>query len=113
MLPAFVLVHSPSVGPSTWTPVADRLSARGYPTRVPTLTSVATGTPPFWPHVVDAVLASLTDLPADQPVVLVAHSNAGLFVPVIRKALHHPVLACVFVDASLPARTGETPMPGR
>jgi len=42
--------------------------------------------------------------------VLVAHSNAGLFVPVIRKALHHPVLACVFVDASLPARTGETPV---
>jgi hypothetical protein len=31
MRPAFVLVHSPSVGPSTWRPVADQLTQAGDP----------------------------------------------------------------------------------
>jgi len=47
--------------------------------------------------------------PRGQPVVLVAHSNAGLFVPVVVHAARRPVAGCVFVDASLPCRTGPTP----
>ncbi|MCN9243408.1 alpha/beta hydrolase [Streptomyces sp. RY43-2] len=110
MQPIFVLVHSPSVGPSTWTPVADRLTSAGYRVQVPSLLHVGEGAPPFWPRAVDAVRDDLRRVPADTPVVLVAHSNAGLFLPAIRAGLDHPVAASVFVDAALPARDGETPV---
>jgi hypothetical protein len=104
---AFVLVHSPSVGPLTWQPVADRLTGSGRVAVVPSLLGVADAGPPFWPAVVEAVTAGA---PADVPLVLVAHSNAGLFVPVVAEALRQPVAGCVFVDAALPARTGPTPV---
>ncbi|WP_420035698.1 alpha/beta hydrolase [Streptomyces sp. cg28] len=105
----FVLVHSPSVGPATWRPVAARLEAAGHRVRVPSLLHVGDGGPPFWPRVADAVRADLSGLPDDSPVVLVVHSNAGLFLPVIRTALAgRPVTASVLVDAALPSRTGPT-----
>ncbi len=40
---------------------------------------------------------------------LVAHSNAGLLVPDVVQASRLPVMGCLFVDASLPSRTGPTP----
>lgn len=110
MRPHFVLVHSPSVGPATWRPVAEALAERGYIGHVPDLTRTCTGEPPFWPRIVDAVLAALADVPKQQPIVLVAHSNAGLFVPVIRRAIRRPVAAIALVDAALPAQGGETPV---
>jgi hypothetical protein len=110
MQPIFVLVHSPSVGPSTWRPVADRLAADGYRVRVPELLDVGAGEPPFWPRAVAAVRADLEPVPADAPLVLVAHSNAGLFLPAIRQGLRQPVAASGFVDAALPARGGSTPV---
>lgn len=108
MRPVFVLVHSPSVGPATWRPVAERLAAAGYQARVPSLLGVASGEPPFWPRIAAAVRADLGEVPVDQPLVLVAHSNAGLFLPLIRAGLDQPVACSVFVDAALPARTGPT-----
>ncbi|MGD1223483.1 alpha/beta hydrolase [Streptomyces krungchingensis] len=110
MQPIFVLVHSPSVGPSTWQPVADRLRAAGHQVRVPSLLDVGAGAPPFWPRVVEAVRDDLRQVPVDSPVTLVAHSNAGLFLPVMRSGLDHPVTGSVFVDAALPALTGPTPV---
>jgi hypothetical protein len=111
MRPVFVLIHSPSVGPSTWRPVAGHLTAAGYQVRVPSLLHVASaGTPPFWPAVVDAVRDDLAQVPAGRPLVMVAHSNAGLFLPVIRAGPDHPVTGSVFVDAALPARSGSTPV---
>jgi hypothetical protein len=108
MLPEFVLVHSPSVGPSTWVPVADRLRALGRDAVVPSLRAVGEGDPPFWPRVVEAVAEATRD--SDQPVLLVAHSNAGLFVPVLVTAADQPVHGCLFVDAGLPAREESTPV---
>ena len=108
MQPVFVLVHSPSVGPSSWRPVAERLEGAGYQVRVPSLLEVGSGGPPFWPAVVAAVRDDLSEVPADRPLVLVAHSNAGLFLPAVRVALAHPVVGSVFVDAALPARAGST-----
>jgi len=105
-----VLVHSPSVGPATWAPVAQELARRGYDAVVPSLLDVADGEPPVWPRVAAAVADAVAGVPADRPVVLAAHSNAGLFVPVIRTALRQSVMASVFVDASLPAREGATPV---
>jgi hypothetical protein len=108
--PAFVFVHSLLLGPSTWAPVAARLAARGAVTVVPSLVDVADADdPPFWPHVVAKVNDAVSRLPQAQPIVLVTHSNAGLFVPVVVQAARRPVVGCLFVDAGLPSRTGPTP----
>ncbi|MBR7827677.1 alpha/beta hydrolase [Actinospica sp. MGRD01-02] len=108
MKPAFVLVHSLLLGPSTWLPVADRLTGAGYQACVPSLLKVGEGAPPYWPRAVDAVRAEVGLLPAAVPIVLVAHSNAGLLLPAIRAGLTHRVVGSVFVDAALPARRGST-----
>ncbi|MFC4562491.1 alpha/beta hydrolase [Nocardiopsis mangrovi] len=110
MRPVFVLVHSPSVGPSTWRPVAEQLTSAGHRVRVPSLLHIGTGAAPFWPRVVSAVRDRLRQVPAGSPVTLVAHSNAGVFLPAIRSGLDHPVAGSIFVDAALPARTGPTPV---
>ncbi|GAA4555429.1 alpha/beta hydrolase [Planotetraspora kaengkrachanensis] len=99
----FLLVHSPSVGPSTWTPVAEVLRARGHRAVVPSLVDVTAGPAPYWPRVVDQAAASA---PPEGPVTVVAHSNAGLFVPLIAQALRERVTSCLFVDAALPPRQG-------
>lgn len=107
---AFVLVHSPSVGPLTWAPIAQRLRAAGSTVVVPSLLGVADAGPPFWPSVAEAVRAAVEAIPPGQPVVIVAHSNAGLFVPVVVDALPGRVAGCLFADAALPARAGSTPV---
>jgi hypothetical protein len=108
--PLFVLIHSPFVGPATWRPVADVLLAQQREVVVPSLLEVGLGDPPYWPRVVDAVRGRLADVPPTQPVVLVAHSNAGVFVPVISVGLLNPIAGSVFVDAALPALDGPTPV---
>jgi hypothetical protein len=65
--------------------------------------------PPFWASVVAKVNDAVLGIPRGQPIVLVAHSNAGLFVPVVVQAARRPVAGCLFVDASLPSRTGPSP----
>jgi len=108
--PLFVLVHSPLVGPATWEPVARELAARGHAALVPSLVHVSDAEPPAWRHVAAAVAGVLAGVPAERPVVLAAHSNAGLFVPVIRQAIAQPVVASMFVDARTPAGEGATPV---
>jgi hypothetical protein len=111
-MPLFVLIHSPSVGPSTWSPVAEQLVASGCDAVVPSLLSVGEGGPPFWPRAVAAVAAGLAGTDPGQPLVLVAHSNAGVFVPVIERGLVQPVACSVFADATVPAARGHTPTAG-
>lgn len=107
MTPTVVLLHSPFVGPMTWRPVHTRLAERGYTTRLPSLLTAAQGPAPVVPRIVDTVSEFLTGLPRHPAVILVAHSNAGLFVPALAARAHEHVAGCVFVDAALPARTGE------
>ena len=111
-MPIFVLIHSPSVGPATWQPVADRLRDAGHEVTVPSLLSVGDGGAPFWPRVSSAVRAGLAGTDPSQPVVLVPHSNAGLFVPVIARDLQRPVACSVFADAGVPELSGSTPVVG-
>ncbi len=106
----FALVHSPSVGPSTWLPVADRLRDAGHEVAVPSLLAVTERGAPYWPRVVAAVRAGLDGTDPAAPVVLVPHSNAGLFVPVIARDLHRPVGCVIFADASVPATSGAMPV---
>ncbi|MEW9548898.1 alpha/beta hydrolase [Nonomuraea sp. NPDC050783] len=98
----FVLVHSPSVGPSTWAPVAEALERRGHAAVVPDLTGVTAGGPPYWPRIVAAV----RDAAPATPVVLVGHSNAGFFLPLVKEGLGERVVACVFADAHIPPPDG-------
>jgi hypothetical protein len=91
-----VLLPSPLLGPSVWTPVAERLASAGW--------SVAVCRQPRPVTTAGDALAGFLDaVPADRPVVLVPHSNAGLFVPEV--ARQRDVVATVFVDAALPLRT--------
>jgi pimeloyl-ACP methyl ester carboxylesterase len=110
MAASFVLLHSPSVGPRTWQPVAHCVTALGREAIVPSLLHVADQGPPFWSRVVDAIHAGLGTARQDQGVVLVAHSNAGLFLPVITAALPEQVRGCIFVDAALPPPSGAAPV---
>jgi hypothetical protein len=106
----FVLVHSPSVGPAIWRPVARRLEDAGERAVVPSLLSVGDGPPPYWQRVVAAVADGLTGIDPAEPLVLVTHSNAGVFVPVLVSGLGRPVAGCIFADATVPALDGATPM---
>ncbi|GAA5198208.1 hypothetical protein GCM10023322_71070 [Rugosimonospora acidiphila] len=77
---------------------------------MPSLVDVAdVDDPPFWPGIAAEVSDAVSHLPREQPIVLVAHSNAGPFVPVLVQASRRPVAGCMFVDARLPSRTGVTP----
>ena len=102
---AYVFVHSLLLGPLTWAPVADRLAG----SVVPSLVEVADGEPPFWPDVARRVRDAVDRLPPGQPIVLVAHSNAGPLLPVVGAAVRRPVAGYVFADARLPAVVGPTP----
>ena len=52
------------------------------------------------------VNATMSRLDRDSCVLLVAHSNAGLFVPLL---VAHVVRCCLFVDAALPVQARQTP----
>jgi hypothetical protein len=98
MEPVLCLLPSPLLGPSCWRPVADVLSDRGSP--------VACGPRPSRAprDAADALGAYLAAIPSDRDVVLIPHSNAGLFVPSL--AERRRVAGYVFVDAGLPADAG-------
>lgn len=111
-MPVFVLVHSPLVGPATWSPVAAELDRLGCAAIVPSLLDVGRGGPPYWPRVVGAVIAALSGTDPGPPMVLVAHSGAGVFVPVLVRGLGRPVTCSIFADATVPAASGHTPVVG-
>ena len=95
-----VLLASPFLGPASWAPVADELRERGHAVTVPRLPrGVAT------PE--DVLAGWLPQLPDDDDLVLVPHSNAGLYVAALAAA--RAVCAVVFVDAALPSDGPTTP----
>ena len=106
-VPAFVLIHSPVLGPTTWSPVARELERRSRESAVPSLLDMADAAPPQWRHAADAVRAATAGL-AD-PLVLVGHSGAGVLLPVIADALATEVAALILVDAFLPPASGSAP----
>jgi pimeloyl-ACP methyl ester carboxylesterase len=105
--PAFVLVHSPLVGPTSWVPVAQELERRGRVAVVPSLVGVAEASEPQWRHVSTAVRKATSHL---QRIILVGHSAAALLLPVIADAVDGEVAALVFVDSFLPPRAGRLPL---
>ena len=101
----YVLVHSPLVGPATWTPVAERIIESGGSVTVPSLLGIGEADAPRWRYAVDRVTSSLLD--CRESLVLVGHSGAGALLPVIGEALQDRTSSHVFVDAILPPISGE------
>jgi pimeloyl-ACP methyl ester carboxylesterase len=97
-----ILVHSPLVGPFTWSLVARHLQAGGFDVLVPTLTDSGETPPPYWQQHAACLRQALASIPQERPVVLVGHSGAGALLPVLAQAARHPVTAYLFVDAGLP-----------
>jgi hypothetical protein len=93
---AFVLVHSPVTGPSTWRWVAADLVAHGHRVFVPEVSAIST-----WPEFADAVAAQARQL---SDAVLVGHSGAGPLLPQIAARIDAGPL--IFVDADIPPETG-------
>ncbi len=93
--PTLVLLHSLLLGPLTWAPVAAKLRALGVGTVIPSMVHVTdVDEPPFWPQIGAVVKDSVSALPQDQPIVLVAHSNAGVVVPPVVAAAGRSLGAC-------------------
>ena len=90
------LLPSPFLGPAAWEPVAELLRHRGWSVAVVAADEV--GTPD------DVLQGFLAGLPAASAHVLVPHSNAGLYVPLLCE--RRTVVANVFVDAALPPARG-------
>jgi hypothetical protein len=85
-----------------WSPVAAGLTDLGWPVVLPPRPPAA----PQYPH--DVLRHLLAALPADMDLVLVPHSNAGLYVPAL--TMRRRVEGYVFVDAGLPPAAGEVPL---
>lgn len=92
------LLPSPLLGSAMWQPVASVLAESGRQAVAIDIRGPAPATAQ------DALQAYLRALPDADELVLVPHSNAGLYVPAI--AEHREVGAAVFVDAGLPPLGG-------
>jgi len=103
-----VLVHSPLVGPTTWDPVARALVERGRQVALPSLLGMEDSPAPFWRWAVDRLLHSLAS--EEGPLTLVAHSGAGPLLPIVGAEADREISSYVFVDATIPAPTGSTPV---
>ncbi len=99
---SFTLVHSPLVGPLSWSAVQVELRKRGHEVQVPSL--VAAATSGSWQACVDAAVSGAAK--GDDPM-LVGHSGAGPLLPVIANRLDPPPRRLIFVDAMLPPEEGE------
>lgn len=111
MVASILLVHSPLVGPSTWTLSAELLTHRGIDVNVPDLTGVAHAPSPMWEALVDSAAAGAAMLAGR--VAIVGHSGAGAFLPAIAGRLGDRVESLVFVDAVLPPVSGLHVTPAR
>jgi hypothetical protein len=98
-----VLIHSPLVGPSTTAPLGDALRARGHATVSPDLRTALEADRPAAKFVDQGVEAAET---ADA---VLAHSGAGVFLPLIAEAID--ARAIVFVDAVVPEADGRYESP--
>lgn len=102
MSPVLCLLPSPLLGPACWQPVAKALSDDGWEV-------VGVPVPRRPPRTgADALAAFLAAIPDDRDVVLIPHSNAGLFVPAL--AARRRTAGYVFVDAGLPGAVAAVPM---
>jgi hypothetical protein len=92
-----VLVHSPFVGPNSWSAVGEELRRGGRSVVVPSLVDALTDPAPLHPALARAVVEA-----ASERVTLVVHSGAGPLVPVVVDLMPAQIESVIFVDATLP-----------
>ena len=95
----FALLGSPFLGREVWQPVAARLAGAGHEA----VALAGRGSSPE-----EVALAFAAGMPEDDELVLVPHSNAGLYVAGLIAA--RPVGGVVFVDAVYPGPGRTTPV---
>jgi pimeloyl-ACP methyl ester carboxylesterase len=105
--PVIVLVHSPLVGPYSWTPAAEVLRRHGHSVLVPDLRPGTGLGPPYHERHANLVAEAMSALEPADTVILVAHSGAGVLLPPIEEALGRPAAARFFIDAIFP-QTGRS-----
>jgi hypothetical protein len=93
----FVLVHSPFLGPSSWSGVAEELRRDGRRAVAPSLVGALTSPSPLHLALAGAAIEAVSGR-----VTLVVHSGAGPLVPAVVDLMPSQVAAVVFVDATLP-----------
>ena len=93
---SFVLVHSPLVGPLTWSRVAADLRKRGIEALTPALQQ-DDDPEPFWKQHASSVAPALRALPSDRSVILAGHSGAGPILPAIRLEADRPIAGYLFM----------------
>src|SRR5262245_45274015 len=98
----FALIHSPLVGPFTWSLVAEQLAARHINVLLPTLTDDRETAWPYWQRHSQAGAEFFKANSPGQTIILTAHSGSGPLLPAIRLAMGVPVAAYLFVDAGIP-----------
>lgn len=94
--PTLSLVHSPLVGPETWTYLAPALEQLGYSV---TIAYLHDSPDPWWHQHVESAVQSLGKL--STPYILVGHSGAGPLLPIIAQRLPFPPIGYLFVDAGI------------
>ncbi len=99
---AYVMIHSPLVGPLTWQLVRREMQQRGLTVIVPELIDHPDSTRPFWQQHAGSIAGSLTLIPQNRDIVWVAHSGAGPLLPILSTMMEHSIVAYVFVDAGIP-----------
>ncbi len=97
----FVLVHSPLLGPRSWSDVAAALEARDHRATVPDLRNGDDWEGELWRAHASTVAAALSP-GTGRDAWFVAHSGSGPLLPAIGAVSPFPPAGCIFVDAALP-----------
>lgn len=98
----FLLIHSPLVGPFTWSLVADELRGRGVGAAAPVLRDRGAAGGELWRQHALSAAVMLNALPRGGPLVLAGHSGAGPLLPAIRELSGREVDGYLYVDAGIP-----------
>ncbi len=102
--PVFVLIHSPLLGPTSWSLVAQELNRRGYEAIVPSLLGIASAPEPQWRYALGAVRGATAAI--NSPIVLIGHAAGGPLLPAIADVVGPEVAGIIFVDSDLPPPDG-------
>lgn len=101
---SLLFIHSPLVGPSSLKRLADIAEARGLRACLPDLTGIGHASSTGWSDYIDPAVTAGLEL--DDDVVVVGHSGAGVFLPLIGERLGKSLDALLFLDAVVPPESG-------
>jgi len=100
----FLVLHSPLVGPRTVSPFAEALQRLGHGAAAPHLGS-AVSAGGLSPSILRTIVGqSVSSMPQHAPLIVLAHSGAGAYLPIL--STHLAVAGQVLIDAVAPPPAG-------